>query len=109
MLFPLAPLLLFELPQLLALLPFDVLRPEQPQRNHEEYDPHHGGSVRLETGPRQSFDQIRVLRLRSSTTSRQARTSAIKSSICPWFCARTRNKGSNRLREPGSSSSKLPW
>ena len=39
MLLPLAPLLLFELPQLLPLLPFDVLRPEQPQRHHEESDP----------------------------------------------------------------------
>ena len=46
MLLPLAPLLLFELPQLLLLLPFDVPRPEEPEGGQDEDDPHHDGSVR---------------------------------------------------------------
>ena len=52
MLLPLAPLLLFELPKLLPLLPFHVLRPEQPQRDHEESYPCHEGSLRRQTSPR---------------------------------------------------------
>ena len=46
MLLPLAPPLFFELPKLLALLPFHVLRPEQPQRNQDESYPDHEGSLR---------------------------------------------------------------